>query len=165
LGAKGLNDIVPQALALLNVEQRPSVTHQSGVQHFEALERAYSSAGVRARLLAFIEDMAAAYAEADLIICRAGAITVAEIATVGIASVLIPFPHAVDDHQTANARFLVDAGAAILLPQRDLSAERLARLLTGLDRERLRDMAGRARTLGKGDATRAVATACMELAG
>jgi UDP-N-acetylglucosamine--N-acetylmuramyl-(pentapeptide) pyrophosphoryl-undecaprenol N-acetylglucosamine transferase len=165
LGAKALNDIVPQALAHIDVERRPLVTHQSGAQHFEALERAYSSAGVRARLLPFIEDMATAYAEADVVICRAGAITVAEIAAVGIASVLIPFPHAVDDHQTTNARFLVDAGAAILLPQRDLTAERLARVLTELGRERLREMAERARALGKGDATRAVATACMELAG
>lgn len=165
LGAKALNDTVPQALALLNIEQRPSVTHQSGVQHFQALQRAYSSAGVGAKLLAFVEDMAAAYAEADLVICRAGAITVAEIAAVGIASVLIPFPYAADDHQTTNARVLVDAGAAILLPQPDLTAERLARLLAELGRERLREMAERARALGKGDATRAVATACMELAG
>ena len=165
LGAKALNDIVPQALALLNVEQRPLVTHQSGREHFETLQRAYSSAGVEATLLGFIEDMAAAYAEADLVVCRAGAITVAELAAAGVASVLIPFPHAVDDHQTTNARFLVDAGGAILLPQRDLTAERLARLLRELDRQRLREMAEHARTLGKGDATRMVATACMELAG
>lgn len=165
LGAKALNDIVPQALALMAAERRPAVTHQSGRQHLEALRQAYSSAGVEARMLDFIEDMAAAYAEADLVVCRAGATTVAELAAAGVAGVLIPFPYAVDDHQTTNARFLVDAGAAILLPQRDLTAERLARLLAELDRERLREMAERARSLGKGDATRAVATACMELAG
>jgi UDP-N-acetylglucosamine--N-acetylmuramyl-(pentapeptide) pyrophosphoryl-undecaprenol N-acetylglucosamine transferase len=165
LGAKALNDIVPQALALLSVEQRPLVTHQSGTQHFEALQRAYSSAGVEATLLGFIEDMAAAYTGADLVVCRAGATTVAELAAAGVASVLVPFPHAVDDHQTTNARFLVDGGAAILLPQRDLTAERLAGLLRELDRRRLREMAEHARALGKGDATRVVATACMELAG
>jgi len=165
LGAKALNDIVPRALALMAAERRPAVTHQSGRLHLEALRQAYSSAGVEARMLDFIEDMAAAYAEADLVVCRAGATTVAELAAAGAASILVPFPHAVDDHQTTNARFLVDAGAAILLPQPDLTAERLARLLAELDRERVREMAGRARELGKGDATRAVATACMELAG
>jgi UDP-N-acetylglucosamine--N-acetylmuramyl-(pentapeptide) pyrophosphoryl-undecaprenol N-acetylglucosamine transferase len=107
--------------------------------------------------------MAAAYAEADLVVCRAGATTVAEIAAAGVASVLVPYPHAVDDHQTANARFLADAGAAVLLPQRELSAERLAELLGGFDRVRLRDMARRARSLARPDATSAVAIACAEL--
>jgi UDP-N-acetylglucosamine--N-acetylmuramyl-(pentapeptide) pyrophosphoryl-undecaprenol N-acetylglucosamine transferase len=119
---------------------------------------------VAATTLAFIDDMAAAYADADLVVCRAGAITVAEIAVAGVASVLVPFPHAVDDHQTANARFLADAGAAILLPQKEFSAERLAELLGELGRERLCEMAKHARLLGRPDATEAVARACMELA-
>jgi UDP-N-acetylglucosamine--N-acetylmuramyl-(pentapeptide) pyrophosphoryl-undecaprenol N-acetylglucosamine transferase len=163
LGAKVLNDVVPRALALLT-GTRPVVTHQSGAQHVESLREAYSSAGVQARTQAFIEDMAAAYAEADLVVCRAGATTVAEIAAAGVASVLVPYPHAVDDHQTANARFLADAGAAVLLPQSELSAVRLAELLAGLDRVRLLDMARRARSLARPDATSAVAMACAELA-
>jgi len=164
LGAKALNDTVPQALALLPEARRPQVTHQSGTQHLQSLQEAYASAGVQARTLAFIEEMAAAYSDADLVICRAGASTVAEIAVVGVASVLVPFPHAVDDHQTTNARYLADAGAAILLPQNELSPEGLAELLGALDRQRLCDMAGRARSLGRSDATEAVAMACAELA-
>ena len=163
LGAKALNDIVPRALALLTSE-RPLVTHQSGAQHVESLRRAYSAAGVSAKTPAFIEDMAAAYAEADLVVCRAGATTVAEIAVAGVASILVPFPHAVDDHQTVNARFLADAGAAVLAPQNELSPERLAGLIAGFDRERLREMAKRARSLGRPEATRHVAQICMELA-
>jgi UDP-N-acetylglucosamine--N-acetylmuramyl-(pentapeptide) pyrophosphoryl-undecaprenol N-acetylglucosamine transferase len=162
LGAKVFNDVVPRALALLG-GPRPLVTHQSGAQHAESLRQAYSSAGVQAKTQAFIDDMAAAYAEADLVVCRAGATTVAEIAAAGVASVLVPYPHAVDDHQTANARFLADAGAAVLLPQSELSAERLAELLGGFDRVRLRDMARRARSLARPDATSAVAMACAEL--
>ncbi len=164
LGAKALNEIVPAALALLPRERRPHVIHQSGAQHIDALRAAYAAAGVQAETLAFVDDMAAAYAGADLVICRAGATTVAELAAAGAASVLVPFPHAVDDHQTANARVLVDAGAAVLVPQGELDAGRLARLLGEFDRTRLREMAGRARSLGKPDATRAVANACMELA-
>jgi len=139
------------------------VTHQSGAQHVDSLQQAYSAAGVSAKTPAFIEDMAAAYAEADLVVCRAGATTVAEIAAAGVASVLVPYPHAVDDHQTANARFLADAGAAILVPESELSAERLAGLLAGFDRVRLGDMARRARLLARPDATSAVAMACAEL--
>src|SRR6266571_2804131 len=164
LGAKVLNDTVPRALALLPNERRPLVTHQSGALHLESLRQAYAAAGVQAATLAFVDDMAAAYAEADLVICRAGATTIAEIAAAGVASVLIPFPHAVDDHQTANARFLADAGAAVLLPQDELDAERLGRLLGGLDRTRLCEMAKRARALGRPAATEAVARACVELA-
>jgi UDP-N-acetylglucosamine--N-acetylmuramyl-(pentapeptide) pyrophosphoryl-undecaprenol N-acetylglucosamine transferase len=163
LGAKALNDVVPRALALLTGE-RPLLTHQSGTQHVDSLRQSYSAAGVSAKTPAFIEDMAAAYAEADLVVCRAGATTVAEIAAAGVASILVPYPHAVDDHQTANARFLADAGAAVLLPQSELSAERLAGLLAGFDRVRLRDMARRARSLARPDATSAVAMACAELA-
>jgi len=163
LGAKALNDVVPRALALITGQPRPLVTHQSGEQHVDALRQAYSAAGVSAKTPAFIEDMAAAYAEADLVVCRAGATTVAEIAAAGVASVLVPYPHAVDDHQTANARFLADAGAAILVPESELSAERLAGLLARFDRVWLGDMARRARSLARPDATSAVAMACAEL--
>ncbi len=164
LGAKALNDVVPHALALITGQPRPLVTHQSGAQHVDSLQQAYSAAGVSAKTPAFIEDMAAAYAEADLVVCRAGATTIAEIAAAGVASVLVPYPHAVDDHQTANARFLADAGAAVLVPQSELSAEGLAELLVGFDRVRLRDMATRARSLARPEATSAVAMACAELA-
>src|SRR5439155_10683619 len=140
LGAQALNDVVPRALALLAGET-PTLTHQAGAQHVNSLRRVYSAAGVPAKTFAFIEDMAAAYAETDIVVCRAGATTIAEIAAAGVASVLIPYPHAVDDHQTANARFLADAGAAVLVPQSELSPERLAKVLAGFDRVRLRDMA------------------------
>jgi len=165
LGAKALNEVVPRALALLSAEQRPLVTHQSGARHLESLTQAYAAAGVQAaRTLAFIDNMAGAYAGADLVICRCGATTIAEIAAAGLASVLIPYPHAVDDHQTTNARFLADAGAAVLVSQSELSAERLAALIAGFDREHLCEMAKRARSLGRPGATEAVAKACMELA-
>ena len=163
LGAQALNDVVPRAVALLTGEG-PVLTHQSGAQHVDSLRHAYSAAGVPAKTSAFIEDMAAAYAEADVVVCRAGATTVAEIAAAGVASVLIPYPHAVDDHQTANARFLADAGAAVLVAQSELSAEWLAEVLAGFDRVRLRDMARRARSLARPGAASAVAIACAELA-
>ena len=124
----------------------------------------YAAAGVAAELRPFIEDMAQAYADADVAICRAGATTVAELAAVGVASILVPFPFAVDDHQTTNARYLADAGAALLVQQRELTAEHLAATLRRLTRERLLDIADKARALGKPSASRAVAEACMELA-
>jgi len=163
LGALALNECVPQALALL--EPRPVVVHQSGEKHLEALRASYRAAGVEGELLPFIDDMARRYAEADLVICRAGAITVAELSAVGVASVLVPFPHAVDDHQSANARFLSERGAALLLPQAELAPEKLAATLRALDRPRLLEMARRARDLGKPDAARLVAARCMEIAG
>ncbi len=162
LGAQALNECVPRALALMT--PRPAVVHQAGERHLEALRANYRAAGVEGELVPFIDDMARRYAEADLVVCRAGAITVAELSAAGVASVLVPFPHAVDDHQTANARFLTQAGAALLLPQSELTPERLARTLDGLDRPRLLDMARRARALGKPDAARQVAARCMELA-
>lgn len=164
LGAKALNDALPAALALLPPERRPQVTHQSGVQHAEALAAGYRAAGVNAHAVAFIDDMAGAYAAADLVVCRAGALTVAELAAAGVASVLVPFPHAVDDHQTLNARYLSDAGAAVLMPQRELTAERLADLLSALTRDGCLEMAKRARALARTDATEKVARACTELA-
>jgi UDP-N-acetylglucosamine--N-acetylmuramyl-(pentapeptide) pyrophosphoryl-undecaprenol N-acetylglucosamine transferase len=162
LGAQALNEALPRALALLG--SRVRVVHQSGEKHLGDLERHYAAAGVEGELLAFIEDMARRYAEADLVICRAGAVTVAELSAGGMPSILVPFPHAVDDHQTANARFLADNGAAILLPQRELTPQRLASLLRSLDRAKLLDMASKARTLGKPDAAALVAQRCMELA-
>jgi UDP-N-acetylglucosamine--N-acetylmuramyl-(pentapeptide) pyrophosphoryl-undecaprenol N-acetylglucosamine transferase len=163
LGAQALNDCVPQALALL--EPRPGVVHQSGEKHLEALRANYRAAGVEGELVPFIEDMARRYAEADLVICRAGAITVAELSAGGMASVLVPFPYAVDDHQSANARFLSEKGAALLLPQAELTPQKLAATLRALDRPRLLEMARRARGLGKPDAARLVAARCMEIAG
>jgi UDP-N-acetylglucosamine--N-acetylmuramyl-(pentapeptide) pyrophosphoryl-undecaprenol N-acetylglucosamine transferase len=162
LGAQALNETVPKALALL--KERPRIVHQSGEKHLEALRANYAAAGVEGELVAFIDDMARRYAEADLVICRAGAVTIAELSAGGMASILVPFPFAVDDHQTANARFLAERGAAILLPQRELDAERLARLIDGLDRPTLLQMARKARSLGKPDAARVVAQRCMELA-
>jgi UDP-N-acetylglucosamine--N-acetylmuramyl-(pentapeptide) pyrophosphoryl-undecaprenol N-acetylglucosamine transferase len=164
LGAAALNDIVPKALALLPADARPVVTHQSGAKHVEALRANYAQAGVEANAVAFIDDMAQAYADADLVICRAGATTVAELAAAGVAAILVPFPFAVDDHQTTNARYLSDSGAGALVQQRDLTAERLAELLRGMTRGRLLGMATKARALGRPDATRTVAEACMELA-
>ncbi|MCX8018438.1 MAG: undecaprenyldiphospho-muramoylpentapeptide beta-N-acetylglucosaminyltransferase [Rhodocyclaceae bacterium] len=163
LGAAALNEVVPQALALLPEEERPEVVHQSGEKHLDALKAAYQQAGVAAHCVAFIEDMAGAYAWADLVICRAGALTIAELACAGVASILVPYPHAVDDHQTANARFLSRAGAAILLPQPELSAERLA-LLRNLSRAQLMEMAEKARALALPEAAQAVALACQEVA-
>jgi UDP-N-acetylglucosamine--N-acetylmuramyl-(pentapeptide) pyrophosphoryl-undecaprenol N-acetylglucosamine transferase len=164
LGAQALNDAVPQALTLIPADERPRVTHQSGAKQIDALRAAYAVAGVEAELMPFIDDMAARYAAADLVVCRAGALTIAELASAGVASVLVPFPHAVDDHQTGNARFLAEAGAAILLPQPELTPQGLAALLRDLTREKLAAMAEKARAQAKPEATRAVAEICMEVA-
>lgn len=164
LGARTLNEIVPLALAQLAEDRRPLVTHQSGAAHIDALRENYRRAGVVAELLPFIDDMAVCYAAADLVICRAGASTIAEIAAAGVASVLVPLPHAVDDHQTHNAKFLSDRGAAVLVPQSEFSADRLVRLLGEFSRDRLLAMANKARAAGKPDATQAVAKICMDLA-
>jgi UDP-N-acetylglucosamine--N-acetylmuramyl-(pentapeptide) pyrophosphoryl-undecaprenol N-acetylglucosamine transferase len=139
------------------------VVHQAGEKHLDALRGHYAAARVEGELVAFIDDMARRYAEADLVICRAGAVTVAELSAAGSASILVPFPHAVDDHQTANARFLAERGAAILLPQNQLTAQRLAQLIASLDRRTLLDMAQKARALGKPDAARTVAARCIAL--
>jgi UDP-N-acetylglucosamine--N-acetylmuramyl-(pentapeptide) pyrophosphoryl-undecaprenol N-acetylglucosamine transferase len=165
LGAQALNAAVPKALALLSEDQRPSVVHQAGEKNLADLKNHYQSSGVRGELVAFIDDMARSYADADLVICRAGAMTVSELAAAGLASLLVPFPHAVDDHQTANARFLSERGAAILLPQHELSPERLCALLRSLDRKKLLEMAAKAKALGKPEAARIVADRCVALAG
>ena len=162
LGAQALNEAVPKALGLLATPV--SVVHQSGEKHLQVLQKNYADAGIEGELVAFIDDMARRYAEADLVICRAGAVTIAELSAGGMASILVPFPYAVDDHQTANARFLADQGAAILVPQSEMTAEKLAALIRSLDRVKLLDMAKKARALGKPDAARLVARRCMEIA-
>lgn len=164
LGAKALNDIVPQALALLPAHERPSVVHQSGAKQIDALRANYEAAGVQAELTPFIEDTAQAFADADLVICRAGASTVTEIAAVGAAAIYVPFPHAVDDHQTVNARFIVDAGGGWLLQQHALNAQKLAEMLQNMQRETLLNAALKAKTMQKIYATREVVAACEELA-
>lgn len=164
LGAAALNEVMPQALAAMTPEERPVVTHQAGTRQIDALRTAYEAAGVEGELLPFIDDMANRYASADLVICRAGALTVAELAAAGVASVLVPYPHAVDDHQTGNARFLADAGAAVLMPQTELTPHRLAALLRDMNRERLLAMAEKARACAKPDATARVADVCARLA-
>jgi UDP-N-acetylglucosamine--N-acetylmuramyl-(pentapeptide) pyrophosphoryl-undecaprenol N-acetylglucosamine transferase len=164
LGAQALNDVVPKALAALPAARRPRVVHQSGRKHLAALQAAYRDAGVEADAVEFIDDMAAAYADADLVVCRAGAMTVSEVAAAGVASLMVPFPHAVDDHQTTNARFLSERGAALLVPQAELTPEGLAARLDGLDRAALLAMAERARALAKPDAAAQVADACEAIA-
>lgn len=163
LGAKALNDIVPQALALIPAERRPSVTHQSGASQIEALRANYAAAGVQAELTPFIDDTAQAFADADLIVCRAGASTVTEIAAVGAAAVYVPFPHAVDDHQTANAHFLVEQGGGWLVPQKQLTAEKLAKMLQNTERSTLVERAKNAKKMQKIQATHEVVSACEEL--
>jgi len=162
LGAQALNESVPKALALMS--ERPQVVHQAGEKHLDALRKHYADAGVHGELVAFIDDMARRYAEADLVICRAGAVTIAELSAGGMPSILVPFPHAVDDHQTANGKFLADHGAALLIQQRDLTPQKLAQMIQGLDRSKLLDMARKARALGKPDAARVVAERCMSIA-
>jgi len=164
LGAKALNDVVPQALALIPEPQRPTVVHQSGEKQIDALRANYIAAGVHAELTPFIDDTAQAFADADLIVCRSGASTVTEIAAVGAAALFVPFPSAVDDHQTTNARFLVDAGAAWLVPQNELSPQQLALRLQSLQREQLVVMAEKAKQLQKTEAVAAVVSACEQLA-
>jgi UDP-N-acetylglucosamine--N-acetylmuramyl-(pentapeptide) pyrophosphoryl-undecaprenol N-acetylglucosamine transferase len=171
LGARALNLALPQALARLDPSQRPDVLHQCGARGIDETNAAYAEAGIRAQVVPFIEDMAASYAWADLAVCRAGALTLAELSAAGLGSVLVPFPHAVDDHQTRNADVLVQAGAAVLLPESDLkgnslNVELLAQQLAALlgDRSRLLAMAESARTLAKPDAAAAIARACLEVA-
>jgi UDP-N-acetylglucosamine--N-acetylmuramyl-(pentapeptide) pyrophosphoryl-undecaprenol N-acetylglucosamine transferase len=163
-GALALNQLVPQALARLPESERPEVWHQAGGQLHEAAEAAYQEAGMTARLTPFIENMAEAYGWADLVLCRAGALTIAELAAAGVGAILVPFPFAVDDHQTANARFLEREGAALVCQQAELTTERLATLLREWlgDRDRLLRMAEAARRLAKVDAAEQVALACLD---
>jgi len=163
LGAQALNEMVPKGMALLAESEQPQIVHQAGEKHIEALKANYAAVGVQAHCVSFIEDMAGAYEWADLVICRAGALTVAELAATGVASILVPFPHAVDDHQTGNAKFLVNVGGAFLLPQTELTPESIA-LIRNYSRGQLLEMAEKARSLAKPDATEEVATICAESA-
>ena len=163
LGAQALNSVVPQALALMPADQRPQVIHQGGAKHLNTLQANYSLAGVQAELLAFIEDTASAFAAADLVICRAGASTVSEISAVGAAALFVPFPHAVDDHQTVNAQFLVNQQAAWLKPQTSLTATALAEFIQNIDRSQLLQTAEKAYGLRKTQAALEVVQACEEV--
>ena len=163
LGAKALNTIVPQALSLIPAGQRPIVTHQSGGKQIEALRANYSAAGVEATLTPFIDDTASAYADADLVICRAGASTVTEIAAVGAAALFVPFPSAVDDHQTSNAKFLVQQGAGWQIAQSELTPRVLADMLQKNERLTLVNIALQAKNMQKTEATVRIVAACEEL--
>jgi len=163
LGARALNEIVPRALALIPAAQRPTVIHQSGATQIDALRANYAQAGVQAQLTPFIDDTAQAFADADLVICRAGASTVTEIAAVGAAALFVPFPFAVDDHQTRNARFLVDQGAGWLVQQTDLSPEWLADMLQNTERSTLLACGLQAKKLEKIDAAARIVAACEDL--
>lgn len=168
LGAVAINHLIPAALKELSEQDRPEIWHQSGRNNLEQTRKAYADAGIalydKCRVDPFIYDMAAAYGWADLVICRAGALTVSEIAAAGVPSVLIPFPHAVDDHQTRNAQWLSEAGAAQLIQQVDLRAQDMAQRLKEFNdnREALVAMAASARTLARPDACDLVARECME---
>lgn len=164
-GARALNELLPEAISRLPEAVRPLIQHQAGESGEDATAAAYHELGVEANVSAFIDDMAAAYAWADLVVCRAGALTVSELAAAGLGSILVPFPQAVDDHQTANARVLVHAGAAKMAPQSTLTAENLAGLLEPLfsDRDETLKMAEAARTVAVPDAAGTVADACLAL--
>lgn len=164
LGAHALNEMVPKGMALLAESEQPQIVHQAGEKHIETLKANYAAVGVQAHCVSFIEDMAGAYEWADLVICRAGALTVAELAATGVASILVPFPYAVDDHQTGNAKYLADNHAAVLLSQSQMTPEKLAALLRDLNRAKLLNMAQAARKLAKPYATEEVAAVCLELA-
>ncbi len=165
LGAQVLNETVPAALALLPASKRPVVRHQCGANHFEATEAAYREANVQAEIHPFEKDMAEVYSWADLVICRAGALTVSELAAAGLAAVMVPYPYAVDDHQTVNAHYLVDAGAACLMPQNEMNAQVLSERLKSLFEhpDQLREMSVIARTLARPAAAASVGQACLQM--
>ena len=163
LGARFINELMPQALALLPEAERPQVRHQAGGGHGETTRALYRQQNVSANVDEFIDDMAEAYAWADLVICRAGALTVSELAQVGLAAILIPFPQAIDDHQTHNARLLADAGAAQAIPQAELNAGRLARhLIEDFNtRDKLLFMAQKGHQLAMANAAEHVVQHCL----
>jgi len=167
LGAKVLNETVAGAVATLPIGQRPVIRHQAGELTLDRARTAYREAGVAAEVIPFIADMPESYAWADLVVCRAGALTVSELAAAGVGSILVPYPHAVDDHQTGNARYLADVGAALLVPQSALSTASLGAALGDLlgDRSRLLAMAEAARDRARPDAAERIARACWEVAG
>lgn len=164
LGAAPLNKVLPQAVAAMATEQRPILVHQTGQAHCETVQAQYDALGVEAQVVPFIDEVAAAMANADVIICRAGAMTVAEVAAVGVAALFIPLPHAIDDHQTANARYLSDCDAAWLQPQAACTAAWLTEWLSGLDRNQLQTMAEHAKTHAQLEATEKIAQTCIRLA-
>ena len=164
LGAQVLNETVPQALARIPALERPHVVHQCGAAHLDAVRAAYRAADVEADIVPFIEDIGACYAAADVVLARAGAITVAELAAAGVPSILVPLVVSTTNHQRTNAEFMAARNAAIHLPQSDLTAERLARLLAGLGRPKLLAMAEAARAVGKPRATETVATVIEKVA-
>lgn len=165
LGATALNELLPYAFAALPKEGRPKVIHQAGAQHIDTLTAAYQHAGAQAECVPFIEDMAHQLGLADLLICRAGAMTVAEVAAAGVAALFIPYPHAVDDHQMANAQFLSSEGAAWVMPQSTLTAPELARWLSERTRQELAEVAQRARQHARPMAAQRIADICEELVG
>lgn len=162
LGARAFADVLPEAIARLSESRRPRVLHQAGRQ-LEATRQAYERAGVEGEIVAFIDDMAAAWADADVAVCRAGALTIAELAAAGLGAVLVPFPHAVDDHQFTNARYLADGDAAWLVRESDFDARWLSEHLAAMTRSQLVAMARNARSLARVHAAEAVADACMEV--
>lgn len=166
LGARSLNRALPAALGRLPETQRPEVQHQTGERWLEETREAYAQQGVTAQLDVFIENMAGAYGRADLVVCRAGALTIAELTAAGVGAVLVPYPHAVDDHQAHNGRALEQAGAAVMVRDDALEPTALAELLAGLlgDRERLLAMAERARALACPEATATLGQACLDAA-
>jgi UDP-N-acetylglucosamine--N-acetylmuramyl-(pentapeptide) pyrophosphoryl-undecaprenol N-acetylglucosamine transferase len=165
LGATALNELLPQALAKIPLALRPEVTHQAGMQHLDTLLAAYTQAGVRARCVPFIENIAQALSEADLLICRAGAMTVAEVAAAGVAALFVPYPHAVDDHQSANALFLSHDMAAWLIQQKELTPDTLSQWLLARSRAELSGVAQRARAHARPQAAQRIADICEDLAG
>lgn len=164
LGAKALNEILPQAFAGMVIENRPEVIHQAGEKHIASLNETYEKLNVAAKTIAFIEDMAEMYTWADIVICRSGALTIAELSAAGVASILVPFPFAVDDHQTGNAHYLADANAAILIQQAGLTVHQAITLISELTREKCLQMAIKAKALGKPNATSAVSRICERMA-
>jgi len=167
LGAAAINDALPAALAAIAATERPQVVHQAGARHIEHVRQAYADAGVDAECVPFIDDMAARYAWADLVVCRGGALTIAELAAAGLGAIVVPLPGAIADEQTANARFLLDAGAAIVMTQPELLGrdKPLAGVLRALRRADALTMAINAHRVGKRDAADRVADACIALAG
>ncbi|WP_246479659.1 undecaprenyldiphospho-muramoylpentapeptide beta-N-acetylglucosaminyltransferase [Niveibacterium microcysteis] len=164
LGARALNEAVPAALALIPANERPQVTHQSGKANIDSLRELYAKAGVEAELVAFIDDMPRRLADTDLVICRAGAVTAAELTAAGVASILVPLVVSTTSHQRDNAELLAKAGAALHLPQAELSAAKLASMLQQIDRARCLAMANAARSIGKPDATERIADIIESLA-
>lgn len=167
LGAVAINNLVPQALALIDERQRPQVVHQTGQRHLDVTVETYQRLSVSAKVVPFIADMAAAYSDADLVICRCGALTVSEIAVAGVGAIMVPFPFAIDDHQTKNGQWLESAGAALVIQQNTLNPERLALQLMELfnQPQRLLAMAKAARRVAKPDATKRVLAVCREQIG